>query len=130
MKKLIVALTLFGLIAIVFAACGGGADSGSSSSASSGPAVHMDDTHFLPTSITIPKGSKLDLINDTGTAHIIQNGTWKDMSARPSIEPGAPKVDVQSVGSGTQTIGPFTTAGTFQLYCTVHPGMNLTVIVK
>ncbi len=26
-------------------------------------------------------------------------------------------------------IGPFPTAGTYHLYCTVHPGMNLTVIV-
>ena len=29
-----------------------------------------------------------------------------------------------------KTIGPFNTAGTFHLYCTVHQGMNLTVIVQ
>jgi len=27
-------------------------------------------------------------------------------------------------------IGPFTELGTFQLYCTIHPGMNLTVTVS
>jgi plastocyanin len=27
-------------------------------------------------------------------------------------------------------IGPFTTAGTFKFSCTVHPGMNLTVMIQ
>ncbi len=47
-------------------------------------------------------------------------------------ENGAPVVNnMQFSGSdGSQTIGPFNTIGTFHLYCSVHPGMNLTVIVQ
>jgi plastocyanin len=47
-------------------------------------------------------------------------------------ENGAPVVNnVQISGNGSsQAIGPFNTPGSFHLYCTIHPGMNLTVIVQ
>jgi plastocyanin len=32
-------------------------------------------------------------------------------------------------GEGIQSTGPFQTAGTFKLYCMLHPDMNLTIIV-
>jgi plastocyanin len=93
----------------------------------------MSDTNFVQSSITIKKGGSVTLVDDVATTHIIENGMWDPQTGteRPKIEPNAPKVDVQIAGSGNQhTIGPFNTAGTFHLYCTVHPGMNLTVIVQ
>ena len=47
-------------------------------------------------------------------------------------ESGAPGMNnVQISGNGSsQVIGPFNTPGTYHFYCTVHPGMNLTVIVQ
>ena len=47
-------------------------------------------------------------------------------------ESGAPVMNnVQISGNGSsQVIGPFNTPGTYHFYCTVHPGMNLTVIVQ
>jgi plastocyanin len=47
-------------------------------------------------------------------------------------EYGAPVVNnMQFSGSdSSQTIGPFNTIGTFHLYCSVHLGINLTVIVQ
>jgi len=45
-------------------------------------------------------------------------------------ETNAPSVNVQLNGNDQQTIGPFAAAGTYHLYCTIHPGMNLTVIVQ
>jgi len=36
---------------------------------------------------------------------------------------------LQINGNNAQ-IGPFTTAGTFHIYCSIHPGMNLTITVK
>jgi len=108
---------------------GGGTGSGSDA-ASAGNAVHMSDTNFLESTVTIPKGSKLTLIDDTGTPHIIQNGSWVDSNAQPGVEQGAPKVDQNFSGSDTHDVGPFTTAGTYKLYCTIHAGMNLTVTVK
>lgn len=90
----------------------------------------MGATNFLQSSVTVPKGSMLMLIDDQQVEHIIQNGTWANGNPKPGKESGAPDVNVTFNGGDTHTVGPFTTAGTFQLYCTIHTGMNLTVMVK
>src|SRR6266487_3616961 len=93
--------------------------------------VHMGSSDFLVPTTTIPKGSKLTLIDDVAVPHIIQNGTYDaNGTPKPAKEPGAPTVNVNFSGSDTKDIGPFTTAGTFHLYCTIHVKMNLTVTVK
>ena len=129
MKKLVIAFVLFSLLAVFVAACSG---SSSSSSSGSGNDVHMDAANFTHSSITIKKGSSINLIDDVAVAHIIENGSWDSNNvARPATEAGAPKVNsLQFNGNDNQQVGPFNTAGTFHLYCTVHPGMNLTVIVQ
>ena len=94
------------------------------------PTVHMGAGSFLQSSVTIPKGSKLLLVDDVAALHILANGSWQNGVAKPASESGAPRVNnVQVNGSSTQ-IGPFTTAGTYHIYCEVHQGMNLTVIVQ
>ena len=112
------------ILVLLLAGCGG---------SSNGPnAVHMSGMQFDQRSITIKQGESITLINDdlVGT-HIIANGTWVNGAARPAREAGAPEVDNVTIGGNSSaTIGPFTTAGTFQLYCPVHVGMNLTVIVQ
>jgi plastocyanin len=102
----------------------------SSSSAASTADVHMNDTNFVQSTVTIAKGGSINMIDDTATPHIIQNGTWDNGTAKPAKENGAPTVQQQFQGNDTHKIGPFTTAGTFQLYCTIHPNMNLTVTVQ
>jgi|SRR5215469_11666567 len=123
-KKLLAILGLSCIITVLLVACGG---------ASAGPdAVHMSGTNFVQNSITIKKGERITLINDDlFGSHTITNGTWDNRTAKPQDEPGAPQAkDLQISGSGQATLGPFTTAGTFHFYCTVHPGMNLTVVVQ
>lgn len=110
-------------MALLLAACG---------SAPTGPnPVHMDATHFTQDSITITKGGSITLINDALAGHTIPNGTWDNGTATAARETGAPDVrDGHIGGNSSASIGPFTTAGVFHLYCTVHPGMNLTVLVQ
>jgi len=68
---------------------------------------------FVQSSITIKKGESVTLVADTITPHLIANGTWEQSKAHPGAEPGAPQVkDLQVTGNSSQTIGPFTTAGT------------------
>jgi len=142
-KIVVIGLLLVALGSVVLAACArpgsttaqatqGASSSGNSGSgaASAGSTVHMSDTNFVESTVTVQKGSKLTLIDDTATPHIIQNGSWVNSNAQPRIEPGAPKVDANFSGSDTHDVGPFTTAGTYKLYCTIHAGMNLTVTVK
>ncbi len=95
-------------------------------------AVHMNDSNFIQSSITIKKGGSVTLIDDDlTTPHIIANGTWKNEIPTAAKEPGAPAVkDIQINANSSGSIGPFTTAGTFKFYCTIHTDMNLTVIVQ
>lgn len=125
MKKLVNVLIMLGLLTalmLTITACG----------TASGPnQVHMNDTDFTQSSITIKKGESITLVNDSATTHVIENGRWdSNGNARPDIEKNAPKVDWQANGFSNQSVGPFNTAGTFHLYCTIHPNMNLTIIVK
>src|SRR5437763_655250 len=58
------------------------------------------------------------------------NGSWQHGTAAPAHEPGAPTVNNVQVNGTSIQIGPFPTAGTYHLYCLVHQGMNLTIIVQ
>jgi len=130
MKKIILSIVLIGIATILFAACSGIA--GDSGSGGDPNTVHMTDSTFGKTSVTIVKGSKLTLVSDTSQAHIIDNGTWgSDGLPHAKIEAGAPIIkDAQFLDNTPQSFGPFNTPGTYQLYCTIHSNMNLTVIVK
>jgi plastocyanin len=130
MKKLIAIFVGLGVVIVLTAAsCAG---SGGSAGAGAGPSVHMGETTFLQPSVTISKGSSLNLIDDVPVLHIIGNGSWVNNVTKPAIEPGAPVVNNVQISSAGQSIvvGPFNTAGTFHLYCSVHLNMNLTVIVQ
>lgn len=124
-KKLLYGLIVIGLLTIVLAACGI-----RDTSTSSLPTVHMGGASFIQDSVTVPKGQMLNLVNDVATAHIIANGSWVNGVGKPATESGAPTVNQNFNGNDSAAIGPFNTAGTFHLYCTIHPGMNLTVIVQ
>ena len=92
--------------------------------------VHMSIASFTQSTVTISKGSTLKLIDDGSFTHIIANGSWDGSTPKQTSEPGAPAVRNLQVNEGSITIGPFNTAGTFYLYCTIHPGMTLKVIVQ
>ena len=94
------------------------------------PAVHMGVGNFSQSSVTVPKGSKLLLIDDGSFPHILSNGTWENNTPHPATEASAPSVRNVEVNGNSVEIGPFNTAGTFHIYCTIHPGMNLTVVVQ
>ncbi len=94
------------------------------------PTVHMSAGNFSQPSVTISKGSKLLLVDDVSVLHILANGSWQNGTPQPATEQGAPIVNNVQVNGNSIEIGPFTTAGTYHIYCTVHQGMNLTIIVQ
>ena len=132
MKKLIgIFVALSVIIVLTAASCGVSGGSGGTVG-SGGTGVHMGETTFTQSSVTISKGSSLNLIADVPVTHIISNGSWTDNVAKPAIEPAAPTVSNLQFNSAGQsiTVGPFNTVGTYHLYCSVHLNMNLTVIVQ
>ncbi len=124
-KKIFVGLLVCGLLTTILAACAIRDEAGTS-----GPTAHMSNATFVQTSVTINKGDTLTLVDDVPVEHIIKNGTWKGTTPQSATESGAPTIDLTFNGNDSAPVGPFNTSGTFQLYCTIHPGMNLTVIVK
>ncbi len=124
MNKILTELVCWGLLLGLLAACSiGGATT------STGPTVNMGATNFLQSSVTLNVGDTLTLVDDTSSMHIITNGSWEGGTAHPAQEAGALSIHQTFYGRDTASIGPFTQAGTFHLYCTIHRGMNLTVIV-
>ena len=92
--------------------------------------VHMGPSNFVQSCATVSKGSKLTLVDDVQVLHIITNGMWDSSGTpHPAKEPGAPVVPNLTISGGSAQIGPFNTAGTFHIFCTVHVGMNLLVHV-
>ena len=125
-KKVLVGLVLLGILTTTIAACG----IYDQSNVPTGPTVHMAGSNFLQSSITISKGQSVNLIDDVAVLHIIKNGTWNGNNQVLKAESGAPTVNVTLNGNDSSMVGPFNTSGTFKLLCTVHPNMDLTVIVS
>lgn len=94
------------------------------------PTVHMTAENFVQPTVTISTGSKLLLVDDVSVEHILSNGSWENGKAAAAHEAGAPVINNVQVNGDSVTIGPFTQAGTYHIFCTVHPGMELTVIVQ
>jgi plastocyanin len=136
MKNLLMIFVSLSLLTLAIAACTSGSGTGSSATnagtENGNYTVHLSEQNFVQSAITISKGSSITLVDDAATPHIIANGSWTNGSPQPMQESGMPAVsNLQISGSGSsQTIGPFNTPGTYHLYCTVHPGMDLTVTVQ
>lgn len=93
--------------------------------------VKMGAASFIDSEVTINKGDSVDLVATTSSNHIISNGSWANGSQAPKVDANAPVVSSQNVaGGGTLNIGPFTVAGDYHYYCTIHPNMNLVIHVK
>jgi plastocyanin len=143
-KKIVIILLLCCAATVLIVACGGTGSpggtttststtvntSGNSNTSQSSTTVHMSYQTFVQTSVTIHKGSRITLVDDVAVPHAIANGIWDNNTARPLKETNAPLVNVQLKGNDQEVIGPFSAAGTYHLFCTIHPGMNLTVIVQ
>ncbi len=140
MKHVFLSLLSVALLTLLIVACGENGANPTSSLASATPSVqpttaalntiYLNDSQFEQNSLTIKKGASITLIDTSPALHVIANGTWgSNGMATYSVEKGAPKENIQLNGNDRHILGPFTTAGTFHFYCTVHQGMNLTIIV-
>jgi plastocyanin len=129
-KKAFTVIALFALLTLVLAACG--VRDTAAGAANNGPTVKMSSAAFEVSQITIKKGQALTLVDDVAVPHVIKNGIWKNNNPQVSQEQGAPTVDLNfnGVQGESATTPPFTTAGTYHLLCTIHPNMQLTVIVQ
>jgi plastocyanin len=93
--------------------------------------VRLTSNRFAPDIIAIHKGETLTLADEGSVPHVLANGAWSaDNHPAPGVETGAPTIRNINIESKSVTIGPFTTPGTYHIYCTIHPGMTLTILVQ
>jgi plastocyanin len=122
---------LLGLVIGVILIAGIGEPTTSAATTTTGgeATVHLSAASFSPTSVIVSRGTKLRVENDAGILHVLANGSWDNNVPRPQQESGAPLVNNVQISSGSVELGPFTTSGTFHIFCSVHAGMNLMVFV-
>lgn len=116
---------------LALAGCGGGSSSstspapastGGGQGSSGGQAkVVMKNIQFNPRTITVQKGTTVVWTNEDSVNHDVT----KTSGPGPSFSSGS-----GSIGSGGSFKFTFSTPGTIQYRCTVHPGMTGTIVVK
>jgi plastocyanin len=89
--------------------------------------VGMKHEAFSSDVITIHQGQKITFANSSRWIHIIGPGNDAHLTV-PSNEPVTPRVLLER--NQVYTTGVWNTPGTYYLTCTVHPEMNLKVIVE
>lgn len=111
-------------VVVVAGACGGGGTTAPTTGGNTGGntggtgggtsnSITVGDNFFNPSSTTVAVGATVTWTWSTGTTH---NVTFSDASSGD-----------KSSGSYTRT---FNKAGTYAYSCTIHPGMNGTVVVQ
>lgn len=77
--------------------------------------VWIQNMAFTPSSITVKEGTTITWTNKDGISHTVTSD--------------AGLFDSGSLGSGKTYAYTFSTAGTYQYHCTIHPSMTAKVIV-
>jgi plastocyanin len=89
--------------------------------------VGMVTRDFAKDVVTVHRGDTLTLINDSNAVHVIGPGVNTHVA---SPELGNPMTGFHLMQTDSvYTTGRWMRVGTFYLTCTVHPGMNLKVVV-
>jgi plastocyanin len=131
MKRLGVALLPLVLIGAI-AAIGCGKQPGGQTSNSSGNTVSMTTNNFTQQAITIKAGSQLQFTDpsDTGGLHVLCFG--HNQTCAPNDKGPAELNDPKGVtfSAGDTKSYTFATPGTFEVTCTIHANMNVTVTVQ
>ncbi len=89
--------------------------------------VGMVDQMFAQKVVTIHRGERLTLVNNSRFVHVI--GPGRDGHIISPV-PGVPVLGFHLMQTnGVYTTGPWETLGTYYLTCSVHPEMTLKVAV-
>jgi plastocyanin len=92
--------------------------------------VGMAQESFDRQTITIRQGQHVEFVNNSNFLHVLAPGH----KARVTNDPAAPSFgadNVRSMPRGEPFLtDAWRTPGSFQLTCTLHPEMNMTVVVE
>lgn len=121
---------------MLVSACGGSSSSSSSApkaggATKPGATVPMVFTEFKPSTFKIKAGQTLTFENENPIKHVIVQGTWKagaDGLRTEGKDDGTFSLTVTKKGDKVEHT--YDKPGTYQFFCTIHYGMNGTVVVS
>jgi plastocyanin len=99
------------------------ASGGSSVTISPGSFSPNNEKNFVPDTLTVSKGTTVTWTNDDSTEHTVTSGS------SPGGNSGA-EFDSSPIPPGITFQHTFSTAGTFDYHCNIHPFMKGKVVVS
>ena len=114
-------------------ACGSSDNAASADTASKtdGPTVNTALLAFSPDPVQIKKGQTVTWVGGDNITHVLVEGTYEVGSDGLRTEQTDDKAfDLKLTKKGQQVSHTYDKPGTFTYYCTIHHGMNGTVVVS
>jgi plastocyanin len=84
--------------------------------------VAVGMSSFSPTSLTIPAGTEVTFVNNSGLPHTVTHGTGGRAVDDPAFD--------RPVDDGATVTIAFDEPGTFDVTCRIHPAMQMTITVE
>lgn len=122
-------------ILLLLVACGGSSDAsdagpsadgggGASADAGSGSSDQVELTGFAfsPSELTVAAGTTVTFVNNDTSPHTVTEGSDGEAADGARFD--------EDVAAGEEVTVTFDEAGTYEITCTLHPEMNMTVTVE
>jgi plastocyanin len=119
---------------LALTACGASGskdDTATSSTSKDGVTVSTGLLAFDPKSVTVTKGQTVTWVGGDNITHVLVQGSY-DLGADGlrTNEKDDKAFNLKLNRKGQRVSHTYTTAGTFTYFCTIHHGMNGTVVVS
>ena len=116
------------IAALTFVACASTAGAPASSAPAAASAAPVAETKtvtikgfaYSPAALTVAKGTKVTFTNQDSATHTVTSGANRTKDG---------KFD-QQVSGGNETTITFDTPGTYEVFCSIHSSMKMTVTVQ
>jgi plastocyanin len=123
------------VLVLVLAACsgsgaaesaggGGGGESAGESQATGGGEneVVIQGSSFAPGELTVAAGTTVTFVSNDSLPHTVTEGSDGTAVEDPIVD--------EPIGNGDEVTVTFDEPGTYNITCTIHPSMNMTVVVE
>ena len=131
--RLLVVTAAFSTL-LLSAACGSSSDSASTDAAApkaDGVSVDTALLKFDPETVRVSKGQTVTWVGGDNITHVLVEGTYQVGSDGLRTEQTDDKeFNLRLAKKGQQVSHTYDKPGTFTYYCTIHHGMNGTVVVS
>jgi plastocyanin len=125
------ALAAAALLLVLSAACGSSSGGQASTAPPKGTAVNTALLAFDPKTVNVKAGQTVTWVGGDNITHVLVEGDYKVGADGLRTEQTDDKAfHLSLTKKGQQVSHTYDKAGTFTYYCTIHHGMNGTVVVS